>query len=138
MSERLALVAPTDTGSTPVAYDLGLALGWRKFAVSGDMAKVDIAGFGRHEAVNLGVSYSVKRISARVAVGADRATGALPQAISDGSGYSVDLGTSYSLTRNIDVTAGVRYRATERDRLVPQSDDRRDSQAVYVGTAFHF
>ena len=30
-----------------------------------------------------------------------------------------------------------RYRI-ERDRLAPLNDDRRDSQAVYVGTAFRF
>jgi len=50
--------------------------------------------------------------------------------------YSVDLGGAYSLTRNLDVTAGVRYRS-DRDRLT-QADARRDSQAVYVGTAFRF
>ncbi len=38
--------------------------------------------------------------------------------------------------RNLDVTAGVRYKARDRDRLPPLTDDRRDSQAVYVGTAF--
>jgi hypothetical protein len=47
------------------------------------------------------------------------------------------VGGSYSLTRNFDVTAGVRYK-TERDRLERLKDDRLDSQAVYVGTAFRF
>jgi hypothetical protein len=32
----------------------------------------------------------------------------------------------------------VRYRTSERDRLAPLADNRRDSQAVYVGTAFKF
>ena len=45
---------------------------------------------------------------------------------------------SYSLTRNLDVTAGVRYERSERERLPRLTDDRRDSQAVYVGTAFRF
>jgi hypothetical protein len=36
------------------------------------------------------------------------------------------------------VTAGVRYKS-ERDRLMQQpTDDRRDSRAVYIGTAFRF
>jgi hypothetical protein len=35
------------------------------------------------------------------------------------------------------VTGGVRYNI-ERDRLTTLQDDRRDSQAVYVGTAFKF
>ena len=40
------------------------------------------------------------------------------------------------LTKNIDVTAGVRYKSD--DRIEPLTDTRRDSQAVYVGTAFRF
>jgi hypothetical protein len=38
----------------------------------------------------------------------------------------------------LDVTGGVRYRVA-RDRLEPLAqDDRRDSQAVYIGTAVRF
>ena len=52
--------------------------------------------------------------------------------------YSLDVGGAFSIARNIDVTAGARYRIA-RDRLEPLSrDERRDSQAVYVGTAFRF
>ena len=111
--------------------------GWRKFAISGDLEKVDIAGLGGREAADVGISYSIKRFSTRLQFGADRATGAAPRLIDGGAAYTADLGTSYSLTRNLAVTAGVRYRA-ERDRLVPAADTRRDSQAVYVGTAFRF
>lgn len=50
----------------------------------------------------------------------------------------IDVGGSYSLSRNLDVTAGVRYKSQDRDRLAPLADERRDSQAVYVGTAFRF
>ena len=53
------------------------------------------------------------------------------------SGYSLGVGGSYRLTRNLDVTGGVRYKI-QRDRLEPLADQRRDSQAVYVGTAFRF
>ena len=61
-----------------------------------------------------------------------------PRLIEEAPAYSIDVGGSYALTRNLAVTAGVRYKA-ERDRLVQQApDDRRDSQAVYVGTAFRF
>ena len=49
----------------------------------------------------------------------------------------MDLGGSYRLTRNFDVTAGVRY-SSERDRLRPLTDGKQDSQAVYVGTKFRF
>ena len=49
----------------------------------------------------------------------------------------VDLGGSYRLTRNINVTAGVRV-TSDRDRLKPLSESRQDNQAVYVGTQFKF
>jgi hypothetical protein len=48
-----------------------------------------------------------------------------------------EVGGSYRLTGNLDVTGGVRYRV-QHDRLQPLADERRDSQAVYVGTAFRF
>jgi hypothetical protein len=135
--EQADLVKATTSSVAPIAYNLGAAVGWRKFAVTGDMQKMDLAGVGRRESVDLGVSYTSKRLTTRVQVATDRATGPLARTVLGGSGVSVDFGSSYSLTRNLEVTAGVRYRA-DRDRLLPQSDTRRDSQAVYVGTAFRF
>jgi hypothetical protein len=49
----------------------------------------------------------------------------------------LDVGGSYSLTKNIAVTAGLRLN-NERDRMAPLTDSRQDSQAVYVGTQFRF
>ena len=138
-SDQVALVAPTGTSIAPLAYNLGVAVGWKKFAVSGDVAKVDIAGLGgSREAVDVGISYTNKRFSTRLQVGADRIVGPAPRVVGNGNGVSVDLGSSYSLTRNLDVTAGLRYRAERDERLLPRGDNRRDSQAVYVGTAFRF
>jgi hypothetical protein len=136
-SSQADLVTPTSSSLAPIAYNLGAAVGWKKFAVSGDMQKIDIAGLGHRDSVDLGVSYTNKRFSTRLQVAQDRASGPAARAILGGSAVSVDLGSSYSLTRNLDVTAGVRYRA-DRDRLLEQNDTRGDSQAVYVGTAFRF
>ena len=125
---------------TPTGYNLGVAVGWRRFAVSGDVARVksaDPAIAGRESAV-LGVSYSLNsRLSTRVAVGAERTTGNPVPALRRGDNVSLDVGSSYALSRHIALTGGVRYNI-ERDRLAPLQDDRRDSQAVYVGTAFKF
>lgn len=135
-----AFVAATDPtlGLTPIAYNLGAAVGWRRFALSGDVTKVDLAGQpGSREAAELGVSYSAGRASARVTASADRPLAGTPRLIAEPEAYSVDLGGSYSLTRNLAVIASVRYKS-DRDRLVRLRDDRRDSQAVYVGTAFRF
>ena len=123
---------------TPIAYNLGVAVGWRRFALSGDISKVDLAGMpGSREAVDVGVSYTAHRFTGRVKAVADRPVANAPKLTEDAPAYSLDVGGSYRLTRNLDVTAGVRYKA-ERDRLAQLSDDRRDSQAVYVGTAFRF
>ena len=125
---------------TPTTYNLGLAVGWRHFAVSGDVSKIRSPdpAFGGRESAMVGVSYSLNnRLSTRVAVGADRATGNPVAGLRQGNNVSLDVGSSYSLSRHIAVTGGVRFNI-ERDRLSALQDDRRDSQAVYIGTAFKF
>ena len=125
-------------GLAPIAYNLGVAVGWKRFAVSGDVGRVDLAGRpGSRENVDLGVSYTDRRVTGRVVAAADRPIDDVPRGIAEMPSYSLDLGGSYALTRNLEVTAGVRYK-TERERLARVNDDRRDSQAVYVGTAFRF
>jgi len=141
-AERTALNATSQTpvtAITPSSYNLGVSLGWRRFAVSGDVAQSD-GGIlpGRRESAEVGMSYrATRRITGRVAVAAERAEGA-QRLVADDEAYSLDVGGAYSIARNVDVTAGARYRIA-RDRLdAQQRDYRRDSQAVYVGTAFRF
>ena len=51
---------------------------------------------------------------------------------------TVDLEGSYRLTRNLDVTAGVRY-SQDRNRLTTLVEPgKQDNQAVYIGTQFRF
>jgi hypothetical protein len=124
---------------TPSSYNLGVAVGWHRFAVAGDVAKVKDAdpALGGRESAVVGVSYSLSRFTGRVAVGADKSDGHALPALRRGDTYSLDVGGSYSLSHRVAVTGGVRYNI-ERDRLSALQDDRRDSQAVYVGTAFKF
>jgi hypothetical protein len=137
---RDANAAAAVAALNPSTYNLGVAVGWRRFAVSGDVTKVkdaDLALGGRESAI-VGVSYSLSnRLSTRVAVGAERATGNPVAALRRGDNVSLDAGASYALSRRIALTGGVRYNV-ERDRMSALQDDRRDSQAVYVGTAFKF
>ncbi len=124
---------------TPTSYNLGVAVGWRRFAVSGDVSKTkqaDSAIAGRETAI-VGVSYSLSKFTGRVAVGADRSDSKGLAALRRGDTYSLDVGGSYSLSKRVAVNGGVRYNV-ERDRLSALQDDRRDSQAVYIGTAFKF
>ncbi|QNN64863.1 porin [Sphingomonas rhizophila] len=122
----------------PTNYNLGVAVGWKRFAVAGDVEKQtnpNLALTARESAV-VGVSYNLKKFTGRVAVGAERNEGRVA-ALSQPDQYSVDVGAAYNLSRRIAVTGGVRYRV-DQDRLNPVVDQRRDSQAVYVGTAVKF
>ena len=134
---RVASAAGT-VGLAPIAYNLGVSVGWKRFAVTSDVTKVDLAGApGSREGADLAFSYAGKKVSGRIAASADRALPGAPKLTDEPSSYALDVGGSYSLTRNLALTAGMRYKS-ERDRLTRLDDDRRDSQAVYVGTAFKF
>jgi len=124
---------------TPASYNLGVAVGWRRFAIAGDVAKSKEANpaLGGRESAAVGVSYSLSKFTGRVAVGADRGDGQALSELRKSDNYSLDVGGAYSITRNIAVTGGVRYRI-DHDRVSALKDARRDSQAVYVGTAFKF
>lgn len=124
-------------GLAPSAYSLGASLGWKHFALSGDFARIDggTVPEGR-ELADIGLSYSGSKWSTRLLFGAERATsksaiGGPDQAL------SVDLGGSFSLSRNLELSGGLRYK-TQRDRFDLGSDQKLDSQAIYVGTAFRF
>ena len=134
-----AAATPAVTALTPATYNLGVAVGWRRFAVSGDVAKTKDANpaLGGRESAIVGVSYSLKRFTGRVAVAADRADGRALAALRKGDNYTLDVGGSYSLSRRVALTGGVRYEI-DHDKLSTLKDERRDSQAVYVGTAFKF
>jgi hypothetical protein len=138
LPERVAAAVPAPT-LNPVSYNLGVSVGWKRFAVAGDMTRLDLAGQpGSREQMGLGVSYSTRKFSGRVGASSDRPLPEQPKLIGDAQGYSIDMGGSYKLTGNLDVTAGVRYR-NERERMLRvDPTERRESQAVYVGTAFRF
>lgn len=134
-----ATAGPAVSAITPSSYNLGVSVGWRRFAVTGDVARADngiIAG--SRESARVGMSYRATRdLTGRVAVGAERNEGA-ERLVNGDQAVSVDVGGAFSIARNVDLTAGARYRIS-RDRLEPIAGDRsRDSQSVYVGTAFRF
>lgn len=126
------------TAITPSSYNLGVSVGWRRFAITGDVAETQGGALpGSRESARVGVDYAAApRITGRVQLQAERAEG-LQRIVSEDVSYALDVGGSYSIARNLDVTGGVRYKIS-RDRLEPLADERRDSQAVYVGTAFRF
>ena len=131
-------LAAAASALAPAAYNLGLAVGWRRFALTGDVARVEggLLPLDR-ETADLGLSYSGNKWSTRLQLGAERAIGLRPHLIGADESYSVDLGGSYAIARNVDLTGGIRYRM-QHDRIERQDDQRHDSQAVYIGTAFRF
>lgn len=82
------------------------------------------------------------RFSTNLQVEARNQTGAppvgnAPQTLGGEKSYALDLSSSFALTRNLNVQAGLRYRGPD-NRLVPLDDQKQDSQAVYVGTTVKF
>lgn len=131
-------IATPTLGLVPIAYNLGVAVGWKRFALSGDVAKVDLAGApGGRESVAAGVSYNGRKLSGRVTAAADRPLPGAQRLVEDLPSYSIDVGGAYAVSRRLSVTAGVRYK-TENFRLSEPTDTRRDSQAAYVGTILRF
>lgn len=122
------------------AFNLGVSRGYRNFAPD-LVASVQRKPNG--ELPDLG-DFSLKpgaepddaRFSPRISIDEKQAAGRAPRTFAGDAG-EVDLGGAYRLTKNLDVTAGVRY-SQDRERLVPLTDGKQDSQAVYVGTQFRF
>ena len=138
-ARRAADVSATPvTAITPTVYNLGASVGWKRFALSGDVDSVKGGTLpGGRKAAEVGVSYSGKRFTARAEAGVAKADDATPRIIAEDESYTVGVGGSYRIARNLDVTGGVRYKV-QQDRVTALTDERRDSQAIYVGTAFRF
>jgi hypothetical protein len=126
----------------PTAYNLGSSRGYRNFAQSSPMA---LAAAGSQVEIPdltslrppVGARGAPSRFSPRIALDEHANPGRSARTFDADGEQSVDVGGSYRLSRNLNVTAGVRIQ-TERDRLVPLTDGKQDSQAVYVGTQFRF
>jgi hypothetical protein len=134
------VMAPqTAVGIEPVSYSLGTSVGWGRFSVPGaERARIEAKSLApKTERDTAGPSLTNRKWNTRVQIAAERPVGQTPGTLTGSENLSVDVGGSYRLTRNLDVTAGVRIRS-DRDRLQQAADQRRDSQAVYVGTAFKF
>jgi hypothetical protein len=148
ISVRQAFAAADDAQSSlaaprlaPMRYNLGVSRGYQGFAARApelsktlnDAAIPDLAAFQP----SAGAKDKPSRFNARIALDEVEKTGRDTRT-RDGLGdQTVDVGGSYSVTRNLNVTAGVRY-SQDRDRLQPIANGKQDSQAVYVGTQFNF
>lgn len=138
---RIAPPGP-NTRVAPNAYNLGLSRGYQNFSTltstyslpGNDHAKHDLPDLSAFPRVENG---SDSRLAPHIQLVDRERAGRAPRTLESFGEQSVDVGGSYRVTRNFDVTAGVRY-SQDRDRLKPTNDTKSDSQAVFVGTQFRF
>lgn len=123
----------------PTVYNLGLSRGYQSFATTAALPREMRLDTPELRGYSLATSSTSApgRLAPRIEFDDKDRTGRAPRTLEGQGDYQLDLGGSYRLTRNLNVTAGVRY-SPERDRLRPLTDGKQDSQAVYIGTQFRF
>lgn len=124
----------------PTAYSLGATRGYKTFAQTGtsaDARKIDMPNLAAYSIAGSAKS-DPARFAPRIELDERARAGRSPRTLEgQGSDQTVDLGGSYRVTGNLNVTAGVRY-SPERNRVDPLIDGKQDNQAVYVGTQIRF
>ncbi len=137
--------AAGDDGGTTLrlaqtAFNLGVARGYHNFAQDvvppAATRKGDPPDLSRYS-IAPDTAHGEPRFSPRIVIDEKQPPGRAPRTFAGEREDQVDLGGSYRVTRNLNVTAGVRY-SQDRERLLPLTDGNQDNQAVYVGTQFRF
>src|SRR3990167_10478529 len=139
---RTAMADTAQPGASPVriapmAFNLGMARGYASFASPAaapsplhDLQRIEMPDLAKFKAS--GPASTPGRFAPRIEAEGRDQVGRAPRTLEGQGDYQLDLGGSYRLTKNLNVTAGVRY-SPERDRLRPLTDGKQDNQAVYVG-----
>ncbi len=142
------LLVTGDPGAAPLArlnpsnYSLSAARGWQGFTlpktqkIAAPAPISDLAGRSNFR-LDEKSKAPAGRFNTNVKLDQVREAAPSPRGNAASGDYKVDVGTSFSITRKLAVTAGVRYNS-ERDRMIPQSNNAQDNEAVYVGTKIRF
>ena len=145
---KRAQPAPTtNIGIAPVAYSIGKGKGLERFAQDGSVSTKEMSPIV--DSLQMpGTNFKLRqanpdRFSANIQLEArDQVlaapTSESPQTLGQEKTYSVDVNGSVSVTRNLAVQAGVRYKGPDNRLGSTLTDQAKDSQAVYVGTKFKF
>ena len=133
--------ATPELAIAPTRFNLGVSRGYGNFApataaLPEGVRRAEMPDLSQFEP-SPGVKRDPSRFGARIRLEEEQRTGRLPRTRDAMGDQRLDVTGSYSVTRNLDVTAGVRYEQ-DRDRLDPVTDQGEDSQSVYVGTQFRF
>jgi hypothetical protein len=131
---------PGGLGIAPTAYSLGAARGYRSFAnntVQGPaIRQMEMPDLASYQPKQNAVPGKPSRFAPRVELDEKQKAGRSPRTFEQ-SDQTVGVGGSYRVSRNLNLTAGVRV-TSDNDRLLPLTDGKKDNQAVYVGTQFKF
>lgn len=133
--------ATSTPGIAANGFNLGVQRGYHNFGQAlvppADARKADMPDLARYS-LTPGIKPDDPRFTPRIVMDEKQAAGRAPRTFAGDREDRVDVGGAYRVTRNLDVTAGVRY-SQENDRLAPlATDGKQDNQAVYVGTQFRF
>ena len=126
----------------PTGFTLGVSRGYQSFAqglvTPSDIRRIEMPDIATLRASSgTGAQGAPSRFSPRITLDDREAAGRAPRTFAGDKDPLVDVGGAYRVTRNLDVTAGVRY-SQDRERLQSLTDGKQDNQAVYVGTQFRF
>ena len=145
VSVRSAIEAAPGNADTIAAlqstrFNLGSARGYqsfkRKIELPNNVRNLSVPDLSEFEPARPTAVKKPSRLQPRISLEDNEIAGRSPNTL-DASEDSVDVGGSFRLSPNLDVTAGVRY-SQERQRLDPLTNSQQDSQAVYVGTQLRF
>jgi len=143
---RKAIEAVPGRGSGLAGVDaskfrLGTARGYQSFARSVDLSanvrNVALPDLAQFEPSRPQTEDKPSRLQPRIELEDRQIAGRSPNTLDSTAAQTVDVGGSFRLSPNLNVTAGVRY-SQERERLDPLTNSVQDSQAVYVGTQIKF
>ncbi|MEL6531016.1 MAG: hypothetical protein AAFQ27_13725 [Pseudomonadota bacterium] len=134
-SENIAALQPN-------RYNLGTARGYQSFArqqveLPASVRDLSVPDLAEFEPARPAREDKPSRLQPRIALEDEQIAGRSENTLDSLGAQTVDVGGSFRLSPNLDVTAGVRL-SQERDRLDPLTNSVQDSQAVYVGTQIRF
>lgn len=131
-------------------FNLGTARGYQSFArpqnnsisassvrLDTDLSRAAMPDLSDFAPATSSIEDKPSRLQPRIELEDTERAGRSPNTLDSLATQTVDVGGSFRLSPNLDVTAGVRL-SQERDRLDPLTNSVQDSQAVYVGTQIRF
>jgi hypothetical protein len=121
-----------------VDYRLSASKGWQDFALpKARAARTPLSDLGKGGFRLDEATKKPSKFSTSIKLDQNKELAPPARGSAASGDYKLDVGGSFSISRKIDVTAGVRY-TSENDRVIPLPDNRKDSEAVYVGTKIRF